>query len=311
VTGPAVTGPAVTGPAVTLSAGPEPLSAGPAPGPAFEGAGVLSSWADLGTALGADDLDPAAVTFTAAAAGLDTLGAALHPFDALLRAGLGWLIEHIEFLREPLDALAGDPAEVLSQARSWHDVAEELRATATDYRQATVPGWDGAAADSYRHAVDELVGALGEASGQALALSRLILVTGAGVGTVRALIRDAITDFLATVLQYLLAAGTLAFLTAGGSLATLVLTVVVRALEVAQDICRRVRLLLDTLAAAGGTAGRIGEALRHTATRIRAAEPGLRVAGEAVARGATEAHAPVIVEAGKQITGAAQERDGG
>jgi hypothetical protein len=298
-----MTGPATAGPVTPPSPGPAPVSA-------LEGAGVFSSWADLSAALGAEDLDPAAITFTAAAAGLDTLAAALHPFDALLAAGLGWLIEHIEFLHEPLDALAGDPAEVLAQARSWQHVADELRATAADYRAATVPGWDGAAAESYRHSVDELVGALGEASGQAQALSRLILATGAGVGTVRALIRDAIADFLATVLHYLLAASTLAFLTAGGSLATLVLTVVVRALELAQDICRRIRLLLDMLAAAGGTAGRISEAMRQAATRIRAAEPGLRVAGETVTRSSTAAHAPAIIEAGKQVTGAARERDG-
>ena len=80
------------------------------------------------------------------------------------------------------------------------------------------------------------------------------------------------------MLQYLLAASTLAFLSAGGSLAGLVLTVVVRALEVAEDIARRVRGLLDTLVAAGGAAGRIAGALRRTAERIREAEPALRAA---------------------------------
>ena len=214
------------------------LTPGPAPVSATEGAGVVSSWADLGAAIGADDLDPAAITFTAAAAGLDTLGAVLQPFDSLLRAGLGWLIEHIDFLRQPLDALAGDPTEVLAQSRNWHHVAAELRATAADYRDAVVPGWDGAAAEAYRRATDELVGALREASAQADELSLLILATGAAVGTVRATIRDTITEFLSLVLRYLLAASTLAFLTAGGSLATVVLTVVVRALEVAEDICR-------------------------------------------------------------------------
>ncbi len=286
------------------------LTPGPAPVSATEGAGVVSSWADLGAAIGADDLDPAAITFTAAAAGLDTLGAVLQPFDSLLRAGLGWLIEHIDFLRQPLDALAGDPTEVLAQSRNWHHVAAELRATAADYRDAVVPGWDGAAAEAYRRATDELVGALREASAQADELSLLILATGAAVGTVRATIRDTITEFLSLVLRYLLAASTLAFLTAGGSLATVVLTVVVRALEVAEDICRRIRLLLDALAAAGGAAGRISAAMLRASDRIRAAEPGLRAAGEAVERGSGQAQAPVIIEAGKQITGAARERDG-
>ena len=56
----------------------------------------------------------------------------LHPFDALLQAGLGWLVEHVAFLREPLDALAGDPDAVLAQARHWDQVAGELRAAASE-----------------------------------------------------------------------------------------------------------------------------------------------------------------------------------
>ena len=89
----------------------------------LEGAGVVSSWAELAAALTAEQVDPHQVGFAAAGAGLDTLGAVLHPFDALLQAGLGWLVEHVAFLREPLDALAGDPDAVLAQARHWDRVA--------------------------------------------------------------------------------------------------------------------------------------------------------------------------------------------
>ena len=110
---------------------------------AVDGAGVVSSWADLLAALSAEQVDAERVCFAAAGAGLDTLGAALYPFNALLRAGLGWLLEHIAFLREPLDALAGDPDAVLAQARHWDRVAAELRAAAADHRASTVPDWQG------------------------------------------------------------------------------------------------------------------------------------------------------------------------
>ena len=283
-------------------------SVGSAPSPT-EGAGVVSSWADLAAALGSEQIEPTQVTFCAAAAGLDTLGAVLHPFDSLLQAGIGWLIEHIDFLREPLDMLAGDPAEVLAQSSTWERVATELRTVAAEHRAAVpVPGWEGTAASAYHRAVGELAAALDTGADQAAALSGLILATGAGVGTVRALIRDAITEFLALVLEYLLAAGTLAFLTAGGSLATLVLTVVVRALEVAEDICRRIRTLLEALAAAGGAAGRISASMLRTAERIRIAEPAVRAAAEAFDRAAGEARAPVVIEAGKQLTSTDQFR---
>src|SRR5690606_41981378 len=82
------------------------------------GAGVASSWADLHAAASADDVDPLQVTYAAAAAGLDTLGAITDPLDALLTAGVGWLIEHGRFLHEPLDAPAGDPAQITAQART-------------------------------------------------------------------------------------------------------------------------------------------------------------------------------------------------
>ena len=275
----------------------------------LEGAGVVSSWAELAATLTADRIDPDGLAFAAADAGLDALGAVLHPFDALLRAGLGWIVEHVAFLREPLDALAGEPAEVLAQARHWDGVAGELRAAAAALRAADPPGWEGAAATSYRQAAAELVAAMSAGAEQAGALSRLILVAGATVGTVRVVVRDAVAEFAATVVQYLLAAGTLAFLTAGGSLASVVLTVVVRAVEVAESIVRRIRQLVDLLAEAGGAAGRIGVALRHAADRIRAAEPGLRTAGAALLRQADTALTPVVVESGTQLTAARQDRD--
>jgi hypothetical protein len=294
-------------------AGPEPPDAtawpaAPERPAATEGAGFVSGWADLGAALSAEHADGQQIAFAAAGAGLDTLGVLLHPFDELLQAGFGWLIEHVDFLREPVDALAGDPDDVLAQARSWQHLAGELQAAAAEQqRAATVPGWEGTAAAGYRQAAGELQVALREAAAQAAELSRLVLLTGVAVGTVRALIRDAIAEFLATVVQYLLAAGTLAFLTAGGSLATVVLSIVVRAVELAQDIGRRVQRLLDALVEAGGAAGRIAESMRRSAERLRAAEPGLRAAGEALHGGAGQAHADAVIESGKQLTGATAE----
>ena len=278
------------------------------PTSATEGAGVVSSWADLGSALGAEHVDAGQVAVAVADAGLDTLGVALHPFDGLAQAGFGWLIEHVEFLREPLDALAGDPAEVIAQARGWHRVAVELRSAAAEHRAAPVAGWAGIAADGYRGSAEALAAAMEAEAEQAAELSQLVLATGAGVATVRALIRDAIADFLATVLQYLLAAGTLAFLTAGGSLATVVLTIVSRALQLAETICRRLRQALDALAAAGGAAGRIGAAMQQAVDGARAAAPGARAVAEVVDRSAADVGAPIVVEAGTQFTGAAQQR---
>jgi hypothetical protein len=278
----------------------------------WEGAGAASSWADLNDAVSADQVDPFEVTFAAAAAGLDTLGAVLNPLDALFEAGVGWLIEHVWFLHEPLDALAGDPTQITAQAQTWHNVAAELGQLAADYRVETgaLPAWDGAAAEAYRETVRGFTAALDRTAADAERLSGLILVTGAGVGTVRALIRDTIAKFLGAVLQDALAALAFAVVTAGGSVGTLILTVVVRAIDVADNIARRVSDLLDALSAAGGTAGRLGDAMRDTAAQVSAAAPGLRAAGEGIEQSVDDLHAGKLIESGKQLSGAAQDQRG-
>ena len=109
--------------------------------PALEGTGVTSSWADFGEAVTEEQPDGLTIAFAAAGAGLDTLGAITDPFDEVLSSAAGWLIEHVWFLREPLDALAGDPQQVIAQARTWSNIAAELHGIAADQTATGVPGW--------------------------------------------------------------------------------------------------------------------------------------------------------------------------
>ncbi|MFC5995987.1 PPE domain-containing protein, partial [Pseudonocardia hispaniensis] len=118
----------------------------------WEGAGLFSSVADLSAGLTGGDAQLAG--FSAVGAGLDALGMVMNPLGSLLEAGVGWLIEHVGFLHEPLDALAGDPTQIKAQARTWHTVAGELRAVGMRYRDdvGELREWEGAAADAYRAA---------------------------------------------------------------------------------------------------------------------------------------------------------------
>lgn len=278
----------------------------------WEGAGAASSWADLNAALAAEHVDPAQVAFTAAAAGLDTLGAALSPLDGLLEGGFGWLIEHVWWLHEPLDALAGDPTQITAQARTWHNVAGELGRVAADYRgsAAAVGDWHGAANDAYRTAVDHYGSALERTAHDAAGLADLILRTGAQVGTARALIRDQIAAFVSDTVQFLVVMGLAAAVTAGGALGAAALRVVVGALELAEAVSRGISRLLDALAAAGGTAAQLGESVRQTAAQVEAAVPQLRAAGAAAVGRAEDLKAGWLIEAGKQHTAAGQNRRG-
>jgi hypothetical protein len=120
---------------------------------------------------------------------------------------VAWLIEHVRPLTQALDALAGDPGEVAAQARTWRSVSASLTGDAADLVRAAggdVPGWAGAAAETYRQwagAGADRVRALGDGAGVLAAATE-----GAGliVATVRALVRDAIAACVARLITYAL-----------------------------------------------------------------------------------------------------------
>ena len=274
----------------------------------FEGGGVVSSWADLNAALSAEQVDPLQVVYTAAGAGLDTLGAIENPLDSLLSAGVGWLIEHVWFLHEPLDALAGDPTQITAQAQTWHKVGGELGAVAQDHRAAAaaISGWEGMAGDGYRGAVDRFGGALEQAGRDATQLADLILTTGAQVGTVRALVRDQIAGFLSELIQTVFAMGVAALVTAGGAVGVGAMRLILRAIDLAESIWRTIRRLLDDMTLAGGVAAQLSGAIQQTADAVRAAMPTVKDINKA----ADQMQAGAVIETGKQFTGAEQQQRG-
>ena len=265
----------------------------------WEGAGLASSVSDLSEAATREQVDPFEVAVTAAAAGLDALGAAASPLGALLEAGMGWLIEHVWFLHEALDALAGDPAQVEGQARAWHAASVELGRAAADHRglAAALAGWDGAAADAYRGTVATYTAALETGASDAARLADLVLATGAAVGTVRAVIRDMIAQFVAEILQFGLVALASAPITSGTSIAAATLIITAKAVRLAGDMAERISELLNVLATASATAARLSAALTDTAGVLRAADDRLATV-----------RARELAEAGKHAAEAGQER---
>jgi hypothetical protein len=270
----------------------------------FEGAGVVSSWADLNAAISADQVDPVQVAYTAAGAGLDTLGAIDEPLDSLLSAGVGWLIEHVWFLHEPLDALAGDPTQITAQAQTWHNVGGELAAVAQDHRgaAAALGAWEGVAGDGYRGAVDRFGGALEGAAQNATELADLILTTGSQAGTVRALIRDWIAGWVSDAIQTVVLYGAAALVTAGGAAGAGAVQLILRAVDLAYTIARQLQKLLDAMTLAGGMAAQVSGAIQQTSAAVRAAMPTVTDINQA----AEELRADAVIENGKQLTAAEQ-----
>lgn len=270
----------------------------------LEGAGIFSSFNDLHVLEYEKEPDGDQIAFAAADAGLDALDAAMDPLGALTSAGLGWLIEHVWFLHEPLDALAGDPAQITAQARTWHEAAVALRDVAGQYRKEAdgLTGWDGAAAAAYRLVVHDYTAAMEAGAASAEQLGQIVLGSGAAVGTVRSLVRDAIADFVARVVIWAVGAAVTAWLTAGGSLAALAVQVTVDAAGLAAKIAGRISRLLDELAAAGDDVVEVAATLKGLAADLRRLVPPAQPAFDVTPA------VPELVETGKQLAEAEQEQ---
>lgn len=272
-----------------------------------EGGGLYSSVADLNNALGGGD--PAQILYSGFGVGLDALDAVVNPFDALVTSGLGFLVEHVAILHEPLDALTGDPTQIAAQARTWHNVARELHRIGTDYRGAAdgVRGWDGATSEAYRGAVATFTDQLHRAGDDADRLAALVLDTGAMVGAVRALVRDLIIDFVWSLTKW----GLVAIASGGTAIAAVIGFVSGEVWLLGITVWRRIDDLHTALEAAGGVAGQLSAALLHTAAQARVAVPAVRNYLRPTADALNlDVPASEFVEYGKQHSGTRENQDG-
>ncbi|GAB2740907.1 hypothetical protein GCM10027174_12970 [Salinifilum aidingensis] len=140
------------------------------------------------------------------AAALDGAMAVADPFGTLLSSVFAWMMEHVSPLPEMLDALAGDPDAVQSNAKTWGNISRHLSDAAADMQQVVqsdTAGWSGAASDVYRKVglgeakLIEGAGTAADAVGAA--------VSGAGVAVhaVRTIVRDLIASAMSDLVQYL------------------------------------------------------------------------------------------------------------
>ncbi|UOZ06911.1 WXG100 family type VII secretion target [Amycolatopsis sp. WQ 127309] len=152
---------------------------------------------------------------------LDVASVALDPLGKLFAAGVGWLIEHVHFLRIPLDMLAGNPPEIRLMAEQLHKQAENVRNAAADLTARTrrvTDEWQGEAAESFTHTTDSLLDRMGK-SGEALDTAGYVVeTTMAVIAALRALIRDIIASVIGEILAIMVVALATASLTFGASI---------------------------------------------------------------------------------------------
>jgi hypothetical protein len=175
------------------------------PRSAFEGAGMAQDFYDSVAKISSGDWTEGLAN--AAGVGLAAKEFLADPLGKLISMGLGWVVEHVDFLRTPLDWVTGDQAYLDKMAATWTGISDELSQGAEDldrYYRSDTDNWKGLAADTYRtFCADRVVLYRGLAAGST-GTARLFVTCKIILAVARTLIRELITDFVGKVASMLL-----------------------------------------------------------------------------------------------------------
>jgi hypothetical protein len=214
----------------------------------YTGLGPADSTMTLFKDIG-DHQDWEAFAVDGLAIGLDALAFVMNPLGELVKAGVGWLMEHLDFIREPLEVLTGDPKAITAIAKTWENISKELAESATDYTTAMTDteGWKGESAGKYRAVAKEYIEALTGIGKQAHEAGVGVKTAGIVVATERAIIFDIIATFISDVITRALLALASSWFTLGGSIAVFVGSVIADAVQLIAKIQKRVGKLLGAI----------------------------------------------------------------
>ncbi|AXX31492.1 hypothetical protein KCV87_35135 [Actinosynnema pretiosum subsp. pretiosum] len=219
----------------------------------FKGSLFVSSWDELIDSIGADAETEAEkvldVTFAAIGAASSTAMLAVDPFGTLLGAGIGWLVEHVTFLREPLDQLMGDPDDVSANVAATKANAVEMRVLAETHRNtlAQPQEWSGQSQEAFKASMAELGRELDSLANAVEQKAKIVAVCGMLVQVLRDIVRDMIAQFLGSLLAGAIAAAAAAFFTFGASIAGFIGYAIGKAVALGVNIASRLARLVGGL----------------------------------------------------------------
>lgn len=205
--------------------------------------------------------------------GLDLLGAAMDPLGTLASAGVGWVIEHVSFLKEGLDLLAGNPEAVTAKAVTWENIAKQLIVSADKYEKSAAEVGksfsDGGGAVAYQATAKSYADTLRGASGHAQDASTAMNVGAALVGVERGLIRDLISSFVGELIIKGLAALATSWCSFGGTVAAFIADTVLESAALAERISAKIAKVVEKLETLAKGAGKSKAAIESAANALR------------------------------------------
>lgn len=182
-------------------------------------------------------------------AALDLLAFVANPFKEFLMAGVGFLIEHVDFLKEPLEWVAGDPGAINATKDTWGNIAGVLDQAGEDLKAEldSLSEWEGDAADAYRALLNDFGDAIKGAGTAADVMGGYMMVMGIWTAVTRGLILELICDFVSRAIMYALAALASSWITLGGSFAAMIGGIIVDAMSVGAKIMKHLTKLGDAM----------------------------------------------------------------
>lgn len=140
-------------------------------------------------------------------AGMDVSGFVQDPMAALVSMGMGWLMEHVSFLKEPLDMLTGDQQSLDVMVKTWEGVSNHIEEASTElagYVKADSALWVGEGTESYRAFATNLGDMYSGVAGGAKAVSIAIDTCKSVLNIARAIVRGLIGDFVGKLISIML-----------------------------------------------------------------------------------------------------------
>ncbi|WP_329789319.1 hypothetical protein V1227_34025 [Lentzea sp. DG1S-22] len=272
----------------------------------FAGAGVFESLAQTVDSMGRlGEGDVTELGLNAAALGLDALGVFMDPVGALATAGIGWLIEHLSFLREPLDLLAGNGDKIKAAVGTWNQVSMALAQIAQEQRTAVqnqVGSWQETAASRFRSSQGQLAEEIAAVSKSCAVVGEQIATAGTITAAVRGMLRDLVAMFVYEVIRNAVIALASSWVSLGSSIAAFSAWAVGRGAVVLGKITQQIAKLMKVVTRIAGRLkdlfAKLGDVLARLA---RFGKGGQAVDTPSAPRTPSTPRADAVSDAGKRL----------
>ncbi|WP_394616526.1 WXG100 family type VII secretion target [Lentzea sp. JNUCC 0626] len=236
--------------------------------PFTEGAGIFHDATETVKGFSSGNWAEGLINAGATVAGV--AGVLVDPLAALFSAGFGWLVEHVWFLKEPLDWLIGDQEALDGMAKTWESVSDHLKDTSDDLRNWVnndTTGWSGKDSDQYRgfgvDRADTYAGVATAAGG----IASLVRTCKIVLKVVRDIVRDIISDAIGKLISICLRWAP-AVAAAGAGLAGAIAECVPVAVKWANKALEACRRLTKAFSNAGGLFKKLDDILVNAKTSL-------------------------------------------